>query len=289
MVNIDIRKGILDCVKYLRLSLVVFTASIVLLVLNLNSCALVQGLFENPRYIYENGAVLVGGDDRPIELINASNAGDVSYSQLLVFINDDSTDQLPYIERGQSELVPFVCSDFSETLHNNAEAAGIRAGYVGIDWQDGGIGHAVNVFETTDRGIVYIDCTGQSIYSQLDTWDDSVSSLSWDKVAYIEIGQIFGALSLDKAVSTDYEFYLEFQQKWADYKSRMAAYNTAVKQYNQYIQGKIFRPGSEELREVMIRDAQLKEEQKTLNALGAEIGTSNFKPLGVVKSISIHW
>jgi hypothetical protein len=288
-VNNNIRKEISDCLKILRLSLVLFTGMIVLLVFNLNSCALMQGLFKNPRYIYENGAVLVGGDDRPIELINAPSTDEVSYSQVLAFIKNDSTDQLPYIDRGQSELVPFVCSDFAETLHNNAEAAGIHAGYVGIDWQDGGIGHAVNVFETTDRGIVYIDCTGQSIYSQLDTWDDSVAFLSWDKVAYIEIGQIFGVLSLEKAVSPDYEFYREFQQKWEDYKSRLAAYNTAVKKYNQYIQGKIFRPGSEELREVKILDTQLKEEQKTLNALGAEIGTSNFKPLGVVKSISIHW
>jgi hypothetical protein len=289
MLNTDLRQKISDCVKEIRLLWIIYMVVIVLLVLNLNGCALIQVLFKNPHHIYENGAVLVGGDDRPIELINAPNADEVSYSQLLAFIKNDSTDLLPYIDRAQSELVPFVCSDFAETLHNNAEAAGIRAGYVGIDWQDGGIGHAINVFETTDRGIIYIDCTGQSIYSQLDTWDDSISSLSWDKVAYIEIGQIYGVLSLEKAESPDYAFYQEFQQKWEDYKSKLAAYNTAVKQYNQYIQGKTFRPGSEELREVKIQDSQLREEQQTLNALAAEIGTLNFKPLGVVKSISIHW
>jgi hypothetical protein len=273
-----------------RWPVIIIIEMIVLLMLSLNGCALIQKFLENPRYIYENGAVLVGGDDKPIELINYPNTGNISYAELLTFIKNDPTDQLLYINRGQSsEIIPFVCSDFAETLHNNAEVAGIRSGYVGIDWQNGGLGHAVNVFETTDMGIVYIDCTGQSDYSQLDTSDYSTSTLSWDKVAYIEVGQIFGVLRLDKAVSPDYEYYREFQQRLAVYKSKLAAYNAAVKLYNQDIRGKTFRLGSTEMIEIETRETQLRAEEKVLNALGAEIGTSNFKPLGVVKSISVHW
>jgi hypothetical protein len=67
---------------------------------------------------------------------------------------------------------PHVCADFAERLHNNAELAGIRCAYVSItlveypDPYNYGIssstGHACNAFQTTDRGLVYIDCTGIS-------------------------------------------------------------------------------------------------------------------------------
>jgi hypothetical protein len=53
----------------------------------------------------------------------------------------------------------YVCSDFARTLHNNAEAAGIKCAWVGCSFTRG-IGHAFNEFQTTDKGIVYIDDTG---------------------------------------------------------------------------------------------------------------------------------
>jgi hypothetical protein len=61
----------------------------------------------------------------------------------------DRTDEQPYTST-------YVCSDFAKALHDNAEAAGIKAGWVGAE----GANHAFNVFETTDKGTVYIDCTG---------------------------------------------------------------------------------------------------------------------------------
>ena len=264
--------------------LIIFSA------ISFSGCAFPQGLFQNPRYIYENGAVLVGGDEKPIELVNFPNSVDVSYNELLAFIREDNTDQLPYVERALSgDSIPFVCSDFAETVHNNAEAAGIRAGYVGIDWEEGGLGHAVNVFETTDLGMIYIDCTGQSIYSQLDNGENPVYNLSWDKVAYLEIGQRFGVLSLDKAKSPTYEYYLEYMQKWEEYKQQLVAYNNDVKQYNQDIQGKTFRPDSAELREIENRELQLRARGKVLDAMRSEIGTTRFKPLGIVKNTLVYW
>jgi hypothetical protein len=260
------------------------------LIILLTGCASIQDLFKNPRYIYENEAVLVGGDDKPIELINAPNTVDITYAKLLAFIKQDPTDQILYVDRGQpGGLVPFVCSDFAEAVHNNAEAAGIRAGYVGIDWEDGGLGHAINVFETTDMGTVFVDCTGKSIYSQIENVDSQFADSSWDKIAYLEIGQIYGVLSLDKAKSPAYEFYREFEQKWDLYKTRLAAYNGAVKQYNQDIRGKVFRAGSRELKDIEAREQELVAEEKVLDALRQQIGTTSFKPLGVVKSISVHW
>ena len=46
-------------------------------------------------------------------------------------------------------------------------------------------GHAINAFETTDLGLVYIDCTGKGL------WDDPANRSSWDRRARIEIGKLY--------------------------------------------------------------------------------------------------
>lgn len=131
-----------------------------------------------------------------IVLINNKNAKNPTYSELLAFLKSDKTDEFPYQYKfsvgefyyGQAEdkidvnrvrdiidgVVqpdsPKICADFAERLHNNAEKAGIRCGYVSLDmvgYSDpynlgikSDAGHACNVFETTDKGLIYIDCTG---------------------------------------------------------------------------------------------------------------------------------
>ena len=110
-------------------------------------------------YIYENGAIIVGGDGEPIELINNPDATNPTYAELVAFIVTDSTDTKDYLKLG---LTGYVCADFAEDVHNNAEAAGIRAAWVSIDFGGNDEGHACNAFETTDRGLVYIDCTGET-------------------------------------------------------------------------------------------------------------------------------
>jgi hypothetical protein len=94
------------------------------------------------------GSYMVGADGKPIILDNNSSASDPSYAQLLTFLKADRTESYPY------EPSVYTCGDFAETLHNNAEKAGIRTGYVLCT------NHAMNVFQTTDMGLVYIDDTG---------------------------------------------------------------------------------------------------------------------------------
>lgn len=96
-----------------------------------------------------NNTCTVGGNGQVLTLTNYNNAVNPTYNQLLDFLKADKTDERPYTST-------YVCSDFAKALHDNAEAAGIRAGWVGAIGAD----HAFNVFETTDKGIVYIDCTG---------------------------------------------------------------------------------------------------------------------------------
>lgn len=141
------------------------------------------GLVDTPEgYLSGNGCYDDTGDF--IVLINNENAANPSYSQLVSFLQQDSTDQFPYIytisppgmyygtaeshvnlEHIQNIIdgtaqpsYPHVCADFTERLHNNAELAGIRCAYVSITL--GNTGHACDAFQTTDRGLVYIDVTG---------------------------------------------------------------------------------------------------------------------------------
>lgn len=95
----------------------------------------------------------VGADGHKITLVHNNGAIDPTYDQLLKFIASDTTDQIPY-KNGT-----FTCGDFAERVQNNAEREGIRCGWVSIDL-DHGAGHACNVFNTTDKGTVFIDCTG---------------------------------------------------------------------------------------------------------------------------------
>lgn len=96
---------------------------------------------------------IVGADGNRIILANNESAADPSYEELRIFLKADSTDMIPY------DYDSFVCADFAEAVHNNAEKSGIKAGYVGIDFYEINDGHACNVFNTTDRGLIFIDCT----------------------------------------------------------------------------------------------------------------------------------
>lgn len=87
-----------------------------------------------------------------------------SWEELKTFLWNDKTDQLTYI------YPTFVCGDFAKMLQGNAKEAGWRCAFVEVglsgypDWYHYGIpsntGHGLNAFETTDRGLVYIDCAG---------------------------------------------------------------------------------------------------------------------------------
>ena len=96
---------------------------------------------------------IAGADGHRIKLVNNVNATDPSYEELKRFLKADLTDTIPY------EYGSFVCADFAETVHNNAEEQGIKAGYVSVDFYEITEGHACNVFNTTDEGLVFVDCT----------------------------------------------------------------------------------------------------------------------------------
>ncbi|MCX6007848.1 MAG: hypothetical protein NTZ34_11415, partial [Chloroflexi bacterium] len=140
-------------------------------------------LINNESYVFFNGAVMVGADEHYIVLRNNPNAHKPSWTELKAFLESDSTDRHAYIAG------TYTCGDFAETLHNNAEVAGIRAAIVAIELKSpvmaGAIlNHSLNAFETTDRGIMYIDDTSSS------------SGYYADKVASLKIGDDYTCVSI---------------------------------------------------------------------------------------------
>jgi len=201
------------------------------------------------------------GNGEPIRLSEDAQASDVSWEQVKEFLVQDDTNAHLYI------LDSFVCADFAALLHNRAEAAGIKTAYVSVDFAEGPA-HALNAFNTTDRGLVYIDCTGQGF--QTPTSGGSLDGQDiygeYDKVAYVVVGRAYGLIALDKAASFDYGFYEQWMQQWADYKAKIDLYNQGSLTYKE-------------------RQALRNE----IEALRAILGDYHWEPLGIVTRVNIHW
>ena len=97
---------------------------------------------------YDNGKeYVVAHLDQYIKVPKA-----VSYEEVLEFLRSDQTDKIEYSD-------DFDCASFSNVVRNNAISKGIKCGIASFNAEnmEEHIGHAINCFETTDRGIVYFD------------------------------------------------------------------------------------------------------------------------------------
>jgi len=201
------------------------------------------------------------GNGSPIRLQENPQAVDVSWEQVKEFVMNDDTNSHTYIPGS------FVCADFAALLHNRAEAAGIKTAYVSVEFAEGPA-HALDAFNTTDRGLVYIDCTGPGFQSP--TFGNSSpgqdSYAEYDKVAYIVVGKAYGLITLDKATSFDYGFYEQWEQQWSDYEAKVALYNQGSLTYQE--------------RQVL---------RNQIEALRAILGDYRWEPLGIVTRVDVHW
>lgn len=253
-------------------------AVFILFIFTLTSCQSTGLLFT------ENGEIECGGDGKPIILENNPAATDPTFDELIAFIKNDPTDTREYIADGPGA---YVCADFAEDVHNNAERAGIRAAWVGITFENTAEGHAINAFETTDKGIVYIDCTSGGKAGNGD-----IDVEGWDTIAYIRIGSEYGVIHVDHAVSLGYNYYVEYEQKWQEYTNTLENYNEEVDKYNQEIEGKVYTTGSPEARSIRAWKERLDKQAEILDEMENELGTYRFGSQFSsypVKSFLIHW
>ncbi|MDD5703184.1 MAG: hypothetical protein PHU23_14190 [Dehalococcoidales bacterium] len=238
-----------------------------------------------------------------VVLKNNPAAVDPTWDQLVAFLKADRTDEMEYIDED------FMCGAFAQDVHNNAEKAGIRAAWVGVDLAGRSIGHAVNVFNTTDRGLVFTDSTGQTAEEHLMELhkleaeaDGVVSVTEGDRVAYVEKGKELGFISLSVNPSPDYAYFEsyrvksgEFEAKLAGFNKKVEAYNSEVEEYNRWVSGTTFIAGSSEARRAGEWKGQLqmslyllKSQEAGLDKEKAGLGPI-WEPMGIVSNISVRW
>jgi hypothetical protein len=206
--------------------------------------------------ILADGSRVVNGLHNPVILINNKEAINPTLGQLLDFLKQNNTDAIPYNPT-------FVCADFASKLYNDAESQGIRAAFVALTGMD----HALNAFQTEDKGLIYIDFTGkdpsktQTTNTQGKTYGISDNN---KKVAYVNIGKPLGLISLD--VSDNYGFDYSGYEKWTQDKqifdSKLAAYNSAI-EFDNYAGGVV--SGSAESR-------RLNKVKQEINDLASRLG-----------------
>lgn len=218
----------------------------------------------------------------PIELVRNENAVDVTWDELVVFLQEDPTDESPYIEDLR------MCGVFAEQLHNNAEAAGIRAAWVSIDIRGSNVGHALNAFFTSDKGLVFVDCTGEDP-SAVASPEIDVAGCDHDKVAYIKPGSEYGLISLDRAASPAYEFYITYSHAWDDFLANLEEYNRLAAEYNELVSGRSLIAGSAEARRAQHLYRELEEWRVTIEMQQEILGPCRWKPLGIVERVRIYW
>jgi hypothetical protein len=98
---------------------------------------------------------------RAIKITNNLDAKDPTLNQLRKFL---VTDEVGKIAKKNYVNGRFVCVDFSAQIHDLAEKAGIKCGFVVI-YYDRYDGHAMCAFKTTDHGLVFVDFTrGPTFY-----------------------------------------------------------------------------------------------------------------------------
>ena len=251
-------------------------------------------------------------DRASIHLVENPNAADPTWQRLETFLNTDNTDKETY------DFYKHPCGVFAEELHNNAEAAGIRAAWVAINFSDGSEAHALNAFNTSDKGLVYIDCTGAyptitvitpiaplsnnsntTQYQQDKIWG---KASDWDKVAYLSIGQEYGLTSLSAMICPEYECYEAYKQQKAafcalldKYNQLIEVYNADVEAYSSSIAGKTFYYGSAAYRKAIDWYNKLKNEEPGLDAqsqvldIGGDGLGAFWEPLGNVSHVNVYW
>jgi len=82
----------------------------------------------------------------------------ITWMELVKFIEDDHTNWNKY------DPIKYDCLDFAVDLVANAHKQNIKAWVVAVEFYNQPVGHAFVGFETTDRGIVYIEPQGDNTY-----------------------------------------------------------------------------------------------------------------------------
>lgn len=108
----------------------------------------------------------------------------ITWKALADFLVRDHTNWNPY------DAEDYNCMDYAIELVNNARAENIKSWLVGVDFTTGETGHAFVAFDTSDRGVIFVEPQADYTYSNLkvglDLCDDWGKSACWGVVKKIE-------------------------------------------------------------------------------------------------------
>lgn len=112
---------------------------------------------------------IYGATDKKIKIHDNESAENQNLTTVLNFLFVDHTEKMNYNDT-------FQCGEFAAMLHDNAEKAGIRCGFVRIWFKGEEVGHACCAFEivgndwydVTRNGVLYIDCNNDKCYAVFD-------------------------------------------------------------------------------------------------------------------------
>ncbi len=218
----------------------------------------------------------------PVNLVRVEGRRDVPWQELMDFLSQDPTDESPYVQD------VYMCGGFSETLYNNAAAAGIRAAWVSLDIRGRAVGHALNAFFTTDRGLVFVDCTGGDTAAVVLSGSDE-DACEHDRIAYVQPGLEYGLVSIDRAESPSYDFYQQYAALWDAYVLDLGEFNRLVAEYNTFVRGRTLIAGSADARRAQTLRRELEATQTDLQLQLQVLGNCRWVSLGVVDSVRIYW
>ena len=184
---------------------------------------------------------LLNATSQHIMITEYRYATNVSYDRLMMFLNNDTSDMADYVSPN------YTCGDFAAHLHDDAEAQGIRCGIVGVSLNVSGysgldtrymipshpgagdnsdMGHGFTVFNTTDRGLVYIDATG------VTSEEKAQGRQPRYMVVYFEQGMPLGEIAVNQSESLDYAYYQQKESQYEAYDKKIAEYNDEVQATN---------------------------------------------------------
>lgn len=225
-----------------------------------------------------------------VVLINNKTATNPTWDSLMAFLKADNTIKIKYNFPG------FTCADFARTLHDKAEASGIRCGFVAVEFEnrtlnysiyDNGYGdfhpptrspdtgHGLNVFNTVDRGLVYVDASSDKDY---------VGSDAKVRIAYMMEGRELNEIDLDWATNMSYSFYESYRSTQLDFIADQRAFYKDMADYNL----KISDNGSVTTPDLKAENDRLNSRAVELNARKSRIGPFYY-PIGIVKKMDLFW
>jgi len=239
---------------------------------------------------WENKSVLLEADKGKLSsfLANISEAKESelknpTWDELEIFLDSDDINKLVYNKS-------FDCTGFAIQLFKRARDIGLRCGIVEIEFEENTAGHMLNVFQTVDKGLAFIDVTGNE------------NGTGLDKIAYAEVGKPYGIIYLKKVneqnVNCDiscsqltkelnyvnypnifsYDYFASLNKCVNFYKDCIKQYNSAVSQFNRGNRIYSF--------------SELQKWGDNLDLLGNQLTLNNFYIIsesGVVKNINIYW